>query len=162
VTLAHRHLVVPPGTAPEELPLDALDDLLDRGTFDDWRVLAHAVRRDPQGALAERILKLCAAHDMYGTSRLWPEFIARARGQHRATPVSSSLGAIRRRAGKTQADVAEVLGISQSDVSKLERRDDIRVSTLTRYVAALGAELEVRVRLPGGRRAVRLRLQGRS
>jgi DNA-binding XRE family transcriptional regulator len=161
VTLVHRHLVIPPNTAPEGLPLDALDDLLDRGTFDDWRVLARAVQRDPHGALAGRILGLCAAHDMYGTSRLWPEFIARARRQRQGEAESESLAELRRHAGKTQGEVAEVLGISQSDVSKLERRDDVRISTLRRYVAALGAHLEIRVRLPGARRSVPLDLEGR-
>jgi transcriptional regulator with XRE-family HTH domain len=158
VTISHRHLVVAPGTPPEELPLDALDDLLDRGTLEDWSALAGALRRDPHGALAERVLRLCAAHDMYGTSRLWPAFIARARARDERRQPPSSLAELRRHAGKTQGDVARALGISQSDVSKLERRDDVRLSTLRRYLAALGAELEVRVRLRGTRRAVALDL----
>lgn len=162
MTISHRHLDVAPGTPPEELPLDALDDLLDRGTFDDWGALARALQRDPHGALAERLLQLCVAHDMYGTSRLWPAFIARLRAHDVRPQASSSLAQLRQRAGKTQGDVARVLGISQSDVSKLERRDDVRVSTLRRYVAALGAELEVRVRLPGVRRAVVLDIERRA
>jgi DNA-binding XRE family transcriptional regulator len=117
--------------------------------------------QQPARALAERIVRLCEARDMYGTSRLWPAFIVRVRGGQQREPSSQSLADVRRRAGKTQSDVAQVLGISQSDVSKLERRGDIRISTLRRYVAALGAELEVRVRLPRARRAVALDLEGR-
>lgn len=133
--------MIPPGTLVEDLPLDALDDLLDRGGFDEWRALAGALRRDPLGPLAERVLRLCRAHDMFGTSRLWPLFIEGLRGQSAEPQTALSLAALRRRAGKTQAEVAAALGIRQSDVSKLERRDDVRLSTLRNYLAALGGEL---------------------
>lgn len=147
MTLTHRHLAIPAGTPPEELPLDALDDILDRGDLDEWRPLVQAIRRDPSGPLAERVLHLCRAHDMYGTSRLWPAFIARARGELSNPATALSLAALRKRAGKTQAEVAAALAISQSDVSKLERRNDLRLSTLRRYVAALGGRVDVTVRL---------------
>jgi DNA-binding XRE family transcriptional regulator len=49
----------------------------------------------------------------------------------------------------SQEDVAERLGISQASVSRLEQRGDLRLSTLRRYVQALGAELEVRARVGG-------------
>jgi hypothetical protein len=146
VTIAHRHLDIAPDTPPEELPLDALDDLLDRGDFDDWHALAAAVRADPHGRLAERVLRLCGSHTMYGTSRLWPEFIARLRGDTSAAV--RSLAALRRSRGRSQAEVAHALGISQSDVSKLERRADLRVSTLQRFVAALGGELRLTAAFP--------------
>jgi transcriptional regulator with XRE-family HTH domain len=42
--------------------------------------------------------------------------------------------------GLTQDEVAERLGIGQGDVSKLERRDDLLLSTLLRYLSAAGAE----------------------
>jgi hypothetical protein len=146
VTVAHRHLDIASGTPPEELPLDALDDLLDRGDFDDWRAVAAAVRGDPHGRLADRILWLCRSHPMYGTSLLWPEFIARLRGEQGAG--AATLAALRRRRGRSQAEVAHALGINQSDVSKLERRVDMRVSTLQRYVAALGGELRLTAVFP--------------
>jgi transcriptional regulator with XRE-family HTH domain len=83
---------------------------------------------------------------MYGTSLLWPEFIARLRGEPAAGAVQ--LAALRQRRGHTQTEVAQALGISQSDVSKLERRADLRVSTLQRYVAALGGELRLTAAFP--------------
>lgn len=162
MTLTHRHLAVPPGTDPEDLPLDVIDDILDRGDFDDWRALASAVRRDPHGPLADRILRLCRAHDMYGTSRLWPSFIARARGQRAPATASMSLTALRKRAAKTQVDVAAALGVSQSDVSKLERRDDMRISTLRRYITALGGELVMTVQLGDAAFALDSDAEGRS
>jgi predicted transcriptional regulator len=50
---------------------------------------------------------------------------------------------LREEAGKTQAEVAEIAEMTQSELSKFERRDDHRLSTLRRYVNALGGELEV-------------------
>jgi DNA-binding Xre family transcriptional regulator len=146
MTLVHRHLDIPPSTPPEQLPLDALDDLLERGTFDEWRPRAAAIRRDPRGALADRVLRLCRVHPMYGTSRLWAAWIERLRQPdgHPATGAApSSLADLRHRRGVPQRTVAEAMGISQSDVSKLERRGDMRLSTLRRYVGALGAELRL-------------------
>jgi hypothetical protein len=122
--------------------------VLDRGDFDDWRALAAAVRGDPHGRLAERVLSLCRSHPMFGTSELWPEFIASLRGEQAVDAVT--LAALRQRRGRAQAEVAHLLGISQSDVSKLERRADLRVSTVRRYVAALGGELRLTAAFPPG------------
>lgn len=52
----------------------------------------------------------------------------------------------------TQEQVAEHLGTSRPNVSRIEREDDVRVSTLQRYVAALGGELELIARFPDGGR----------
>jgi hypothetical protein len=66
----HRHL--DDADVPvTELGLAALDDLLDRGNFTTWRPLVRAIAADPLGPLADRVLHLCAAHPMYGTSTLW-------------------------------------------------------------------------------------------
>jgi transcriptional regulator with XRE-family HTH domain len=43
----------------------------------------------------------------------------------------------------TQNELAERLGIRQPTVSKIERREDVNLSTLRRYVEALGGELHV-------------------
>lgn len=40
-------------------------------------------------------------------------------------------------------EVAEAVAMSQPEVSRLERRDDFLLSTLKKYVEALGGELEV-------------------
>jgi DNA-binding XRE family transcriptional regulator len=50
---------------------------------------------------------------------------------------------LRQEAGKTQADLAEIAEMTQAELSKLERRDDHLLSTLRRYVGALGGQLEV-------------------
>jgi len=65
-----------------------------------------------------------------------------------------NLKAVRELAGKTQVDVAEAAGASQGEVSVIERRKDHLVSTLRRYVEALGGELEIVARF--GDKAVKL------
>ncbi|OBF98894.1 helix-turn-helix domain-containing protein [Mycolicibacter sinensis] len=55
------------------------------------------------------------------------------------------LGRIRREAGVTQAEMAARLGITQGSVSQLERRGDMLLSTLSEYLAALGAEARITV-----------------
>ena len=42
------------------------------------------------------------------------------------------------------------MNCQQASISKLERRSDLRVSTLKDYVAALGGVMEIRALLPGG------------
>ncbi len=51
---------------------------------------------------------------------------------------------LRERRGATQETVAEQLGTSRPNVSRIEAADDIPVTTLERYVRALGGRLEVR------------------
>jgi transcriptional regulator with XRE-family HTH domain len=50
---------------------------------------------------------------------------------------------LREAAGLTQEELAQRVAITQSQLSKLERREDHRISTVRRYVAALGGELEI-------------------
>ncbi len=57
--------------------------------------------------------------------------------------LAMDLRELRKEAGKTQAEVAEIAEMTQAELSKLERRDDHLLSTLRRYVKALGGELEV-------------------
>ena len=50
----------------------------------------------------------------------------------------------------TQQQLAEELGIKQGSISKMERRPDHLVSTLRRFVEAMGGELELRAHFPTG------------
>lgn len=43
----------------------------------------------------------------------------------------------------TQVALAERLGVSQRNVSRIENEDDIRLSTLQRFVEALGGRVEI-------------------
>jgi transcriptional regulator with XRE-family HTH domain len=57
---------------------------------------------------------------------------------------------IRRARSLTQVQLAEEMNASQGEISALERRTDHYVSTLRRYVTAMGGELEIVVRFPDG------------
>ena len=57
---------------------------------------------------------------------------------------------LRRARQLTQETLAETLGMSQSEVSKVERRTDLYVSTLRRYIEAMGGELQIFARFPNG------------
>lgn len=63
------------------------------------------------------------------------------------------LRALREAMGLTQEELAERIAITQSQLSKMERREDHRISTVRRYVAALGGELEI-VAVVGDKRIV--------
>ena len=49
---------------------------------------------------------------------------------------------------KTQKQVAEALGVGQDSVSRMENRSDMLLSTLRRYVEALGGTLALEARFP--------------
>jgi DNA-binding XRE family transcriptional regulator len=48
----------------------------------------------------------------------------------------------------TQKDVAKELGISQDGVSRIEKRSDVMLSTLRKYIEAVGGKLSLVVELP--------------
>lgn len=58
--------------------------------------------------------------------------------------------------GKSQVEVAEAMGVAQAEVSRLEGRTDTKLSTIERYVKALGGEVEVVARF--GDRSLRLNI----
>jgi transcriptional regulator with XRE-family HTH domain len=64
------------------------------------------------------------------------------------------LSEIRRLAGLTQEQFAESMGVKQPTLSQLESQDDMQISTLRRFVEALGGELEIFAALPTGRIAL--------
>jgi hypothetical protein len=45
--------------------------------------------------------------------------------------------------------VASQLGTTQSEISKLEQREDALISTIAAYVTALGGRLDLVARFPG-------------
>jgi hypothetical protein len=64
-------------------------------------------------------------------------------------PTRTIVLAERRRArGKTQTQVAALMRTSPAIVSRLESGHDVRVSTLEKYVAALGFQLELKATSP--------------
>ena len=55
----------------------------------------------------------------------------------------------------SQTELAQTIGVSQPTLAKMEKPDnDPRLSTLRRYVVALGGELSIDVTLPTGKRVI--------
>ncbi|OYV61528.1 MAG: hypothetical protein B7Z69_00800 [Actinobacteria bacterium 21-73-9] len=57
--------------------------------------------------------------------------------------LSLRLALLREQLGKSQVDLAEILGTSQPNVSQLERSEDLQLSSIARYVHALGGQLQI-------------------
>jgi predicted transcriptional regulator len=75
--------------------------------------------------------------------KLSPEARARVDAQARSEALEMTLRSLREASGKTQDEMAELTAMSQSQLSRFERRDDYLLSTLRRYVEALGGEIEI-------------------
>lgn len=78
----------------------------------------------------------------------------RARAHLRAMEDARHLDEIRRAANKKQGEVALGMGIGQNAVSQLEKRRDLQLSTLNRYVESVGFRLELSVVAPSGERVL--------
>jgi predicted XRE-type DNA-binding protein len=62
----------------------------------------------------------------------------------------ATLRRLREARALTQTTLAELLEMDQSEVSRLERRSDMLLSTLKRFVQATGGELHIVVSYPDG------------
>jgi uncharacterized protein YnzC (UPF0291/DUF896 family) len=78
----------------------------------------------------------------------------RAKIKERAAElISEELGLQELRKSKqiTQEEIAERLGGRQVYISRLEKRDDMKLSTLRAYVEAIGGDLQLMVTFPEGK-----------
>jgi DNA-binding XRE family transcriptional regulator len=93
--------------------------------------------------------------------------MARSLNQVLATLPANRRAKIERRAGelatlkdlrnaveRTQEELAKSLGVGQDTISRIERRSDMLLSTLRRYVEAMGGKLELVAEFPGRPRMV--------
>ena len=98
---------------------------------------AHADEQKDPGAAPQKLdalaLKKHCAHSMKDDLRVKPCKLALLRKKH----------------GLTQEKLAKRAKITQSEVSRTELRDDCLISTLERYIAALGGELLLHVKIDG-------------
>jgi transcriptional regulator with XRE-family HTH domain len=70
--------------------------------------------------------------------------------RERVERAAHHLDEIRRARGMTQVTLASAMGVSQAQITKVEHQADLYVSTLRRFVEAMGGELELVVRFPDG------------
>lgn len=76
---------------------------------------------------------------------------AASAAEHSRLLEEMSLHQLRKARELTQTKLAGALHMGQGDVSKLERRTDMYVSTLASYLQAMGADLEIRAVFSDGR-----------
>src|SRR6267378_3841986 len=83
-------------------------------------------------------------------AKMSPE--ARASAEARAQVMLKELALDELRAARnlTQEHLAEVLNVGQAAISKMERRSDMYISTLSHFVRAMGGRLEIRAVFPDG------------
>ncbi len=67
----------------------------------------------------------------------------------RAILRENALMQLRRRREISQQELAAALGVSQVNVSRIEHEDDLQLSTMRRFIEALGGELIVQARIDG-------------
>jgi DNA-binding XRE family transcriptional regulator len=79
---------------------------------------------------------------------LEPEQRRRISERVHKTIAAMPLDELRKARQLTQAKLAQSLGVNQSEVSRIEHRTDLYLSTLSEYVEALGGRLEIRAVFP--------------
>ncbi|HSU16360.1 XRE family transcriptional regulator [Longimicrobium sp.] len=82
--------------------------------------------------------------------RMSPEARAAAHERSVQMLLEIPLHELRQARVKTQQEMAAALGTTQANISQLEKRADMYLSTLRRYIEALGGELEITARFPSG------------
>ncbi len=80
--------------------------------------------------------------------KMSPESRARVAARVKESLENMGLDQLRAARELTQAELAAALGINQAAVSKMEHRTDIYVSTLARFIEAMGGKLEIRAVFP--------------
>ncbi len=77
-----------------------------------------------------------------------PERLAEIDREAIAELERTGFAALRKARRQTQVELAEKLGIDQASVSAIENRSDLLLSTLAKYVRALGGDVEIRAVFP--------------
>jgi len=88
-------------------------------------------------------------------ARMSPRARAAAEAQALRLDEEMGLAEVRRALQLSQEEIGRALQIGQGAVAKIEKRPDMHVSTLRRFIEAMGGELEIVARFPG--RTVRIR-----
>lgn len=79
-----------------------------------------------------------------------PQIRARNRQRVRDELQRMALDELRSAKQLTQADMAEMLDVPQSSISRIERRADMYLSTLRNYIHAIGGVLQIQAVFPDG------------
>jgi DNA-binding transcriptional regulator YiaG len=82
---------------------------------------------------------------------------ARVRSEEAAKKMISEMGLaeLREAMHLTQESLADTLHVKQASISKMERRSDMYISTLSKIIKAMGGELQIIANMPNGRVQIR-------
>ena len=83
-------------------------------------------------------------------AKMSAESVARSDEIYARLKAEMALEELRGALRMTQQQLAKTLNVDQSAISKLERRTDMYVSTLERFIEAMGGRLEIRAVFPEG------------
>jgi DNA-binding transcriptional regulator YiaG len=81
-------------------------------------------------------------------NRMSPEAQSRARAKSDALETEMVLAEVRRAMKLSQEELAAILQINQASVAKMEKRTDMYIGTLRRFIQAMGGELDIVARFP--------------
>lgn len=65
-----------------------------------------------------------------------------------------AISQLRQNANLSQQQLAEKMGVSQANISKIENGKDVYLSTLKRYITTLGGEIHINATMPNGENIV--------
>jgi DNA-binding XRE family transcriptional regulator len=82
-------------------------------------------------------------NDIRAKRPLSPDARKRVDQIKRAMQLEIALDELRELRGASQTQIAETLGTSRPNIGRIEKELDVRLSTLERYVEALGGKLEI-------------------
>ena len=83
-------------------------------------------------------------------ARMKPGTRSRMESEARRLSEDLHLSQLRKARGLTQETMAELLGVSQAEVSKMERRTELYVGTLRKFIEAMNGELVIAARFADG------------
>ena len=83
-------------------------------------------------------------------SRMKPDTRARLEAGARQLSEELHLSQLRKARGLTQEAVAALLGVSQAEISKMERRSELYIGTLKKFIEAMDGELVLAARFADG------------
>lgn len=82
--------------------------------------------------------------------KLPPERLVKIQAEADQISAAIRLAELRKKQQVTQTQLAERMHVSQASISQLESQGDVQLSTILRYVHALGGKLRIEVDMPDG------------
>lgn len=81
-------------------------------------------------------------------AQMSPEALAESTSLSATLEEEMNLAEVRRALKLSQAEIGQTLQLTQGSVAKIEKRTDMYVGTLRRFIEAMGGELDIVARFP--------------